>query len=56
MALTDLDIARWRVRSQHLVDPGLASATDVVSSLLGVQAENPSQSAWAVATRTATAD
>ena len=56
MALTDLDIARWRVRSQHLADPGLASATDVVSSLLGVQAENPSQSAWAVATRTATAD
>ena len=56
MGVTDGDIARWRLRSQHLADPGPASATDVVSSLLGVQAENPAQSAWAVATRTATPD
>ena len=56
MALTDLDIARWRLRSQHLTDPGHASATDLVSSLLGVQAENPAQSAWAVATRTTSPD
>ncbi|WP_432478022.1 winged helix DNA-binding domain-containing protein [Nocardioides sp. GXQ0305] len=54
--VTDVDLARWRVRSQHLVGPGLPSATEVVASLLGVQAENPSQSAWAVATRTATPD
>ena len=56
MGVTHVDIARWRLRSQHLADPGPASATDVVSSLLGVQAENPAQSAWAVATRTATPD
>jgi len=51
--VTDRDIARWRLRSQHLVAPYAASAADVVSSLLAVQAENPSQSAWAVASRTA---
>ncbi|MEU1972914.1 winged helix DNA-binding domain-containing protein [Microbacterium sp. NPDC019599] len=49
--LTDRDIARWRLRSQHLAAP-LDQAEDVVRSLLAVQAENPSQSAWAVATRT----
>jgi hypothetical protein len=50
--LRDLDIARWRLRSQHLVSPWAASARDVVGSLLAVQAENPSQAAWAVASRT----
>lgn len=50
---TDRDIARWRLRSQLLAAP-VADAEQVVSTLLGVQAENPSQSAWAVATRTAT--
>ncbi|MFB7892781.1 winged helix DNA-binding domain-containing protein [Microbacterium sp. NPDC056044] len=49
--LTDRDIARWRLRSQHLAAP-LDGAEHVVRSLLAVQAENPSQSAWAVATRT----
>jgi hypothetical protein len=48
----DLDIARWRLRSQHLVAPHAASAREVVGSLLAVQAENPSQAAWAVAART----
>jgi Winged helix DNA-binding domain len=48
----DLDIARWRLRSQHLVAPHAASARGVVGSLLAVQAENPSQAAWAVAART----
>jgi hypothetical protein len=48
----DLDIARWRLRSQHLVAPGAAGAREVVGSLLAVQAENPSQAAWAVAART----
>jgi hypothetical protein len=48
----DLDIARWRLRSQHLVTPHAASAREVVGSLLAVQAENPSQAAWAVAART----
>jgi hypothetical protein len=52
----DHDIARWRLRSQHLVAPHLPSAADVVRSLLAVQAENPSQSAWAVAARTAAPD
>jgi hypothetical protein len=48
----DLDIARWRLRAQHLVSPFAGSARDVVGSLLAVQAENPSQAAWAVAART----
>jgi Winged helix DNA-binding domain len=54
--ITDADIARWRLRSQHLVRPHLPSAGDVVEHLLAVQAENPSQSAWAVGARTQTPD
>ena len=50
--MQDLDIARWRLRSQHLVPPHAVSARDVVGSLLAVQAENPNQAAWAVACRT----
>jgi hypothetical protein len=53
---SDVDIARWRLRSQHLVEPGLPTAAEAVSSLLAVQAENPSQSAWAVASRTSDPD
>lgn len=49
--ITDRDIARWRLRSQALAAP-VGSAEQAVRSLVGVQAENPSQSAWAVATRT----
>lgn len=49
--ITDRDIARWRLHSQHLAAP-VDSAEQVVHSLVAVQAENPSQSAWAVATRT----
>jgi hypothetical protein len=49
-------MARWRLRSQHLVSPWAASARDVVGSLLAVQAENPSQAAWAVASRTRNPD
>jgi hypothetical protein len=52
----DLDIARWRLRSQHLVWPCAVSAAEVVGSLLAVQAENPSQAAWAVASRTSRPD
>src|SRR5262249_35280664 len=48
----DLGIARWRLRSQHLVSPEAGSAREAVGSLLAVQAENPSQAAWAVASRT----
>jgi hypothetical protein len=48
----DVDIARWRLRSQRLVTPHAVSAAEVVGSLLAVQAENPSQAAWAVAART----
>jgi hypothetical protein len=50
------DIARWRLQSQHLVAPYAGSAASVVTDLLAVQAENPSQAAWAVASRTAHAD
>ena len=49
--LTDRDIARWRLHSQRLAAP-VHGAEEAVHSLLAVQAENPSQSAWAVATRT----
>ena len=54
--LTDTDLARWRLRSQHLTRPYAPSAGDVVQHLLAVQAENPQQSAWAVACRTETPD
>src|SRR5215471_14297047 len=52
----DLDIARWRLRNQHLVWPYAISSGEVVGSLLAVQAENPSQAAWAVASRTSRPD
>jgi len=48
----DLDIARWRLRTQRLARPQAGTADEVVGSLLAVQAENPSQAAWAVAART----
>ena len=53
---SDVAIARWRLRNQHLVAPHAGSTADVVSGLLAVQAENPSQSAWAVAARTDSPD
>ncbi|WP_172979835.1 winged helix DNA-binding domain-containing protein [Agromyces agglutinans] len=49
---TDHDLARWRLRSQRLAAPE-GDAEHIVRTLLAVQAENASQSAWAVATRTA---
>jgi hypothetical protein len=52
----DLDIARWRLRSQHLVTPYAVSAREAVGSLLAIQAENPGQAAWAVASRTQNPD
>ena len=54
--MQDLDIARWRLRSQRLVSPYADSAHEAVGSLLAVQAENPSQAAWAVASRTSDRD
>ena len=54
--ITDLDIARWRLRSQHVVGPFDDGPEAVVGSLLAVQAENPQQSAWAVVSRTGTPD
>lgn len=53
--VTDRDVARWRLRSQFLAAP-VEGAERAVRSLVGVQAENPSQSAWAVATRTTSPD
>ena len=52
----DHDIARWRLRTQHLVSPYAVSAREAVGSLLAVQAENPGQAAWAVASRTPNPD
>lgn len=54
--MQDRDVARWRLRSQHLAAPFAVSAHEAVGSLLAVQAENPSQAAWAVATRTQNPD
>ena len=54
--ISHADVARWRLRSQLLVIPHAASAREVVRSLLAVQAENPNQAAWAVASRTANPD
>jgi len=54
--MQDLDVARWRLRSQHLVSPYAVSARAAVGSLLAVQAENPRQAAWAVASRTPNPD
>jgi len=51
-----LDIARWRLRTQHLVWPYAVSAREAIGSLLAVQAENPGQAAWAVAARTPSPD
>lgn len=55
-ALDDLSIGRWRLRAQRLVGQGFASATDVVTGLLAVQAENHGQAKWAVAARTSGLD
>ncbi|GAT75059.1 winged helix DNA-binding domain-containing protein [Microbacterium hydrocarbonoxydans] len=49
------DIARWRLRSQLLEAPA-ADAETAVRTMLAVQAENPAQSAWAVAARTTSPD
>ena len=54
--MDDAVIARWRLRNQHLVAPLVGTAAEVVNGLLAVQAENPSQSAWAVAARTTSPD
>jgi hypothetical protein len=54
MRFTVHGIARWRLRSQHLVRPHAGTVIDVVGKLLAVQAENPGQSGWAVAARTET--
>lgn len=50
--MDDAVIARWRLRNQYLTAPHAGSVADVMERLLAVQAENPSQSAWAVASRT----
>ena len=54
--LRDVDVARWRLRSQRLISPHAVSAGEAVGSLLAVQAENPGQAAWAVASRTQNPD
>ncbi|REJ05150.1 winged helix DNA-binding domain-containing protein [Microbacterium bovistercoris] len=54
-ATTLRDIARRRLRTQ-LLDAPASDAESVVRAMLAVQAENPAQSAWAVATRTVSPD
>ena len=54
--VSDGDLARWRLRTQHLVAPHATDARAVVTHHLAVQAEMPAQSAWAVACRTADPD
>jgi hypothetical protein len=54
--MDDTTISRWRLQNQGLTGQRAGSATEVVDTLLAVQAENPSQSAWAVAARTRAPD
>ena len=54
--MDDAAIARWRLSNQLLTAPHADSAGPVLDTLLAVQAENPSQSAWAVAARTTSPD
>lgn len=49
--ISGLDIARWRLRNQRLVQPHAHSVPDAVRALLAVQAENQQQSTWAVESR-----
>ncbi|TDD66694.1 winged helix DNA-binding domain-containing protein [Jiangella aurantiaca] len=44
------------MRNQRLTEPPARTAAEVIDTLLAVQAENPAQSAWAVAARTAAPD
>ena len=53
---TDREVARWRLHSQLLLATQARSASAVIERLLAVQAENPGQAAWAVATRTTRPD
>ncbi|MEZ5096854.1 MAG: crosslink repair DNA glycosylase YcaQ family protein [Nocardioides sp.] len=53
MSPTPLEVARWRLHNQLLEGLGAAEPTAVVRHLLAVQAEHPSQSAWALGTRCA---
>lgn len=54
--MTDRAVARWRLHAQGLTHPTASTAVQVVGHLLAVQAENPGQSAWAVAARTTAPD
>lgn len=54
--MDDAAIARWRLSNQRLTAPHAGSASTVLDTLLAVQAENPSQSTWAVAARTTSPD
>ena len=54
--MDDAAIARWRLSNQLLTTPHAGSASTVLDTLLAVQAENPGQSAWAVAARTTSPD
>lgn len=50
--MDDRTIARWRLTRQRLADADHASPRAAVEDLLGVQAENFSQTIWALAERT----
>jgi hypothetical protein len=49
--LDDRTIARWRLTRQRLADADHASPQAAVEDLLGVQAENFTQTVWALAER-----
>lgn len=50
--MTDMDIPRWRLHSQHISDPRHKQAADVVGWLGAVQAQDYAAAKWAVAQRT----
>ncbi len=49
--LTDIEIAQWRLHNQRLVGDAWSDPVEVVREMLCVQAENFSQSGWALAAR-----
>ncbi len=53
--LTDAEIAHWRLRNQRLIGERWSDPVEVVREMLCFQAENFSQSGWALAARCAPA-
>lgn len=51
MELTRRDVARWRLRSQHLTGPPHASPAAAVAHSLAVQSQDPGPATWSLGQR-----